>query len=361
MDTLGNAVLGLVFLGLSTASTFLMFKLWGYPFDHEKLKSAAPPALMFIHRLIGYLYLAIYLYLMAQMLPRMWNYQVEFPARTVAHLMLGMSIGVLLIIKISIVRFFKHMESTMVPLLGTALLFCTALLIGLSVPFALRETLSRQVSGQSVFSNENRARVERLLTAAGLPDSAPLDELASVEALTGGRDVLLRQCVQCHDLRTILMRPRTPENWVKTVTRMAERSQLWDPIAERDQWITSAYLIAITPDLQKSIKYKREEDQHRQQVMIAMEPALEEPAPISPARETKVTLDEPEIDMERASEVFEAICSECHDSGEVAKKPPATAEEIRELVARMVEHGSGGDEESLEQIIYYLTETYAND
>ena len=225
----------------------------------------------------------------------------------------------------------------------------------------MRETLSRQVSGQSVFSNENRARVQRLLTAAGLPDSAPLDELASVQALRGGRDVLLRQCVQCHDLRTILMRPRTPENWVKTVTRMAERSQLWDPIGERDQWITSAYLIAITPDLQKSIKLKREEEQHRQQVMIAMEPALEGPAPISPAGDAQaVTLDEPEMDMGRARQAFEAICSECHDSGEVAKKPPATAEEIRELVARMVEHGSGGDEESLEQIIYYLTETYAN-
>jgi len=32
MDTLGNAILGLVFLGLSIASTFLMFKLWGCPF-----------------------------------------------------------------------------------------------------------------------------------------------------------------------------------------------------------------------------------------------------------------------------------------------------------------------------------------
>lgn len=125
-------------------------------------------------------------------------------------------------------------------------------MIGLSVPFALREAFSREVSGQSVFSNENRARVERLLAVAGLPDEAPLDELASFHALRSGRDVLLRQCVQCHDLRTILMQPRTPENWVRTVTRMAERSRLWDPIEERDQWITSAYLIAIMPDLQKS-------------------------------------------------------------------------------------------------------------
>jgi len=51
MDTLGNAILGLVFLGLSIASTFLMFKLWGYPFDKEKLKSGAPWSLVLLYRL----------------------------------------------------------------------------------------------------------------------------------------------------------------------------------------------------------------------------------------------------------------------------------------------------------------------
>ena len=107
MDTYSHAILGTVFLLLAYASTFLMFKLWGYPFDKEKLKSSVPPALMLTHRLIGYAYLIIYLYFMSEMLPRLWNYQVEFPARTVAHLLLGMTIGVILICKIAIVRFFK--------------------------------------------------------------------------------------------------------------------------------------------------------------------------------------------------------------------------------------------------------------
>ena len=62
MDPIGNAVLGAVFLLLGAAGTFLMFHLWKYPFDDEKLKSEAPLWLMLLHRIIGYLYGAIYIY-----------------------------------------------------------------------------------------------------------------------------------------------------------------------------------------------------------------------------------------------------------------------------------------------------------
>ena len=50
MDTSISAILGLVFLGLGTAAVFLMYKLWGYPFDHETRTSSAPKSLMLIHR-----------------------------------------------------------------------------------------------------------------------------------------------------------------------------------------------------------------------------------------------------------------------------------------------------------------------
>ena len=53
---------------------------------------------MVIHRILGLCYLELYLLLMAQMVPRMFDYQVEFSTRTVAHLMLGVSIGLLLIV-----------------------------------------------------------------------------------------------------------------------------------------------------------------------------------------------------------------------------------------------------------------------
>jgi len=353
MNALGNALLGLVFLALSIAGTFLMFKLWGYPYDKEKLKSEAPHSLVWLHRLIGYAYGIIYIILMAQMLPRMWSYQVEFPARTVAHLMLGLTIGILLITKILIVRYFKYLEARMVPGLGTALMVCTFLLIGLSVPFVFREiALGRNVGGQSVYSPGNLKRVATLLPTAGLPADAPLDRLATAGNLQRGRDILLSRCVRCHDLRTALLRPRTPENWVKTVARMAERSFLWDPITENEQWAVSAYLIAITPHLQESIKQRRQ-DERRQQLSITAIKATPASRPDTVPAGGRLP-----YDRARAKRLFESVCAQCHDTGEVDNAPPESAAQAKELVVQMVENGLSEPQENLQQIIYYLTETY---
>ena len=143
-----NLVLGLSFLVLALVNTLLMYRLWGYPYDKVRHRSSAPRSLVVIHRATGYAFVIIYLFLMSEMLPRLWQYQIELPARSVMHLVLGFSIGIILIIKISIVRFFKHLESTLVPFLGTTLLICATLLIGLSAPFVFKEQyLSQQALG----------------------------------------------------------------------------------------------------------------------------------------------------------------------------------------------------------------------
>ncbi len=348
MDTFSNAMLGILFLLLSAAGTFLMFKLWGYSFDHEKLKSSAPPGLMRLHHYIGYAYGIIYIYLMSQMLPRMWTYQVEFPARTVAHLMLGMSIGVILIVKLSIVRWFKHLESTLVPFLGTLLFICTFLLIGLSVPFALKERfLERSAIGGTAFSNENIERVKMLLPKAGMPSEAKIEELATFKSFKEGRDVLLSKCVQCHDLRTVLVKPRTPDNWVQTVSRMAERS-VFIPISNNEQWRVATYLIAISPDLQKGFKEKKQQENEAAKSKQAIA-AVSKPA---------VDIGLKEFDVNVAKQTFEATCTQCHTLKNVERKPPGSAEEAKELVARMVDNGLEAEQEELEQVVFYLVKTY---
>lgn len=356
MDTFSNAVLGLIFLGLSFASTFLMFKLWGYPFDHEKLRSSAPRSLMFLHRAIGYVYLAIYIYLMSQMLPRLWSYQVELPARTVAHLMLGMSIGVIIIVKIAIVRFFKHLESQMVPILGTVLLVCTVLLIGLSVPISLRESyLSKSSVGGTAFSAENLQRVRSLLPQAGFAPTVPLDEISDKLALQIGRRVLLKKCVQCHDLRTILVRPKTPDKWRETVERMSERSNLAEPIGEQEQWYVTAYLVAISPELQKSVMTKRQEDMETEKAKAAIQLVS------AAIKEEKTSMEEmaKTFDLAETKALFEETCALCHSLSNVEKSPPANEEEATSLVDRMIDNGLNVTDDEFQQIVFYLTKTYA--
>ncbi len=349
MNTLGNAVLGILFLLLSAAGTFLMYKLWGYPFDHEKLRSTAPPKLMLIHRLIGYAYAAIYIYMMSQMVPRLWTYEIELPARTVAHFMLGMTIGIIIIVKLSIVRFFKHLESTLVPFLGTALFICTFLLIGLSVPFALKEVyLHRSTVGGTAFSPENIERVKSLLPNAGFPENVKLADLETVVSLRQGRDVLLSKCVQCHDLRTVLVKPRTPDNWVQTVNRMAERA-VFNPISDEEQWRVATYLIAISPELQKTFKEKRTQD-----IVATKSKAAVEGLNLS-----SLNIEGKTFDLDASRRTFEATCTQCHKLSNVEKSPPSSPQDVRDLVARMVDNGLEAPEEDLQQIVFYLTRTYA--
>ena len=378
MSTATSTIFGLVFLGLGNASVFLMYKLWGYPFDHETRTSAAPKSLMFIHRAIGYAYLILYIFMMWYMVPRLWNYQVELPPRTVAHLMLGITIGVLLLVKISILRFFRHFEEAM-PYIGTALLICTYLLIGLSVPFTLRESV-RQVSS-NVFSDASIERTHTRLQMAGLPPDAPLDKLATRRKLREGQDVLLKKCVQCHDLRTILARPRTPPDWVRTVDRMAIKPMIGEPITLEDQWTVSAYLIAITPELQVSAKEQRKQrmqvsqaqsalavltnpDEVADEVIVNPDEVVVNPdeAIVNPdeVEEIDETPAEDTYDPEAARELFEITCSLCHELSDVDNVPPTSEEETTELIARMIDNGLFLEEEDIKIIARYMNETYVN-
>lgn len=353
MNAMTNTVLGLAFLVVGMAATFLMYHLWGYPFDHEKLRSSAPPRLMLLHRALGYLYAAIYILLMTQMVPRLWRYQVEFPARTVAHLLLGMTIGTLLLVKIAIVRFFKHLEGTLIPFLGTLLLICTILLLGLSVPFSLRAYYLRQsTAGGSAFSAANLDRVTLLLPKAELPADAPLTSLATVDGLRRGQSVLLNRCTQCHDLRTVLAKPRQPKDWFDTVRRMGERSNVLQAITSEDQWFATAYLIAISPELQQGVERKRQQEQSQARTVqsVATAAIAASPPAGAPAKS---------FDLPHAKDVFQSTCIQCHALSNVENNPPRSEKEVKELVERMVGNGLKAPEGDLAQIMFYLKTAYA--
>jgi cytochrome c5 len=365
MDPITNTILGVVFWLIALASTLLMFHLWGFPFDESTHTSAAPPRLMRLHHWLGYAYLAIYVTLMTQMVPRLWSYQIEFPPRTVAHLMLGMAIGVILLIKIVIVRFFKHLESSTVPSLGILLLVSTTVLIGLSAPFALQEeALSRATyNGQSIFAPENLARVRNLLDLGGVGTQSQRPGLARPATLRAGRYVLAKKCVQCHDLRTILGRPRPPESWHQVVARMAERSVILNPITEPEELAVTAYLIAVSPELQRSVKELRAQASAADRSLaaaagLAAVPFPEPPQPDKPAARAPRLPPGPKAlapgDLSRARQVFESKCVLCHSLKVVEAAPPVTETEARELVGRMVQNGLTASEEDLNLIVHHL-------
>lgn len=348
-STLGNSLIGIFFLGLAAALTFLMFYVWKFPFDHASYKSAAPPFAVMSHRFMGYLFVLIYIYIMWSMVPRLWSYQVELPARTVLHLALGISIGALLILKLVIVRFFKHMEAKLASVLGVGLFLCSFLLIALVLPFSLREAyLESTALGDETMIQSRIKRVRELPPTAGLEDKKLLIELASKKGLVAGRRILTAKCVQCHDLRTVLVRPRTPQAWQQTVSRMANRSTILNPITENDQWFVTAYLIAVSPILQQTLKERRKMETLALESQTSMQSAMAlseiENAAYEPAA---------------ANKLFMQKCSQCHDHSQVEQAPPATKAEVVALVQRMVGNGLNASERELGAIVRYLTVTYA--
>jgi mono/diheme cytochrome c family protein len=378
----GSAALGLLFLALGAAATLLMYRLWGYPYDKATRTSAAPRWATWLHRGIGYAFAICYVVLMARMVPRIWTYQVELPPRTVAHLLLGVTIGFLLLVKILILRFFRHFEEWM-PYLGTAILLCTVLLLVLSLPFAFREhELAHAAPGGDPFGAESQARVARLLPLAGMPADTDLHKLATRDALAAGRQVVIEKCVTCHDLKTILDRPRTPEDWWNTVERMGDKPTLYVTLDDRELEEAAAYLIAITPDLQRAAKRKRALVEEREAglgdvvdagVTAAPDAALVAPidagasdvastaprdAGIATDAGTPAATAPPRIDPARARATFETKCSQCHEISDIDGTPPTSDAGARALVRRMIGNGLKITARERELIVWWLDAHY---
>jgi mono/diheme cytochrome c family protein len=323
MNAAINSILGTLFLLLAFGTVFLMYKLWGYPFDKAKRQSAAPPGLMRLHRVMGIAYLLIYIVLMTQMVPRLWTYQVEFPARTVMHIVMGIMIGTILLVKLSILRWFRHFEEWM-PALGTGLLICTILLSSLSIPFAVR---AQSLDG-SAFRADTLERLKRVLPDAGFPNGTKLEGLVTLSSLRTGQQEMLGQCTGCHDLRTVLIRPRPPSEWVQLITRMAEKPNPQGIITLEQQHRIATYLVAITPELQVSAQRKREA-------------AIPDASSVTDAKA-----------------LFENACAQCHeltliDAHDFRTDPPQT------LVGRMVTNGLKLGVSELEAVTQHIAQVYA--
>jgi cytochrome c5 len=138
---------------------------------------------------------------------------------------------------------------------------------------------------------------------------------------------------------------------------MVERAVL-EPISLKEQWQVTAYLVAISPDLQKSVQSKRQQEMARPAPETVRKPpaAAATPAPAKAA--PAVPPAAAPTDLGAAKAVFESACGGCHAVSHVEKSPPKSEADARSLIARMVDNGFFVDDKKLEQIVLYLAKTY---
>jgi len=338
--------LGIAFLALAIIAVFLQAWLWGPKFWNEELqKTEAPKFWLRVHALAGYAYATIYVVMMWNMLPRLWEYQYELPARTVFHAVVGITIGVLLICKIFILLFFRHFEESM-PYYGFGLLLCTIILSTLSVPYAVQ---AHDFSGRTT-DPENLERVRNLLANVDFDgQDVDIEAITTREGFEHGRQVLVKQCIVCHDMRTILAKPRTPQSWYDVSMRMLDKPSVFgEQLAAEDIPAVTAYLTAITPEIQKSTKERRlaeRVDAKNTEAMVEM---------VRDEEEFVVA----KIDTSVGEGLLATHCTACHELDENDTHGPDDLAGWRSVVAAMVEEGAEFDEEIGNEIASYLAQKY---
>jgi hypothetical protein len=109
----GTIALGLVMAAIAAINASLMAWLWRFPMKPDPTGrdpngiSTAPRWGTNLHRGLGYLFVLTYAVLLIEMVPRAWEFRVATAVGAV-HGILGIFLGVVLAVKIAVIRRFRR-------------------------------------------------------------------------------------------------------------------------------------------------------------------------------------------------------------------------------------------------------------
>ncbi|HEX7152043.1 MAG TPA: hypothetical protein VF618_11195 [Thermoanaerobaculia bacterium] len=211
--------LTLVMATIAVINTALMAWLWRFPMQPDPTGrdpngvSTAPRSWTNVHRALGYLFVLTYAALLFEMLPRAWEFR-EVTAVGVIHGALGALVGLLLVVKIAVIRRFQRFGNRL-PWIGGALAVTTLAVAALGAIPAWQ--------------------VLRPLTPLS-PEHAQ------------GRAVVAAKCNQCHGASVIASEREDARKWDRITREMQELSQEIPgkkPITEEERVLAAAYLSVV--------------------------------------------------------------------------------------------------------------------
>ncbi len=212
-------LLGLLMATIAVVNASLMAWLWRFPMQPDPTGrnpngvSTAPRWGVNLHRGLGYVFVAAYVALLFEMLPRTWQFR-ETTASAVVHGVLGVFAGVVLAFKIAVIRRL-HAFGNRLPWIGGTLAVTTLIVAGLGV----------------------------------VPAWRLLQPLRSVPPdLAAGREIVSRKCNQCHGASTIASEREDPRKWDRITREMQRFSRRFpgkEPILENERILAAAYLASI--------------------------------------------------------------------------------------------------------------------
>lgn len=211
--------IGLAMGTIAVVNASLMAWLWRFPMRSDPSGrspqgiSTAPRAGVLLHRGLGYVFILLYAALLFEMLPRTWGFRVATPA-SIVHGLLGVLIGVLLTVKIAVIRRF-HRFGHRLPWIGGSLAVTTLTTAILGIVPAWRVV-------------------------------QPLAQLTPEQVQ--GRDVVSRKCNQCHGASIIASEREDARKWgriTREMQRFSRRIPGKEPILDEERIAAASYLSFI--------------------------------------------------------------------------------------------------------------------
>ncbi len=185
-----NSCLAVLFLLIGAGAVAVMLELKGSPRDRS-LNSK----LIGLHRIMGYGFVAVFVFMVVVMIQKAGAYQEELSVRVVVHVALGLVLLPLVAVKILLVRR-QHALTGHLAVLGVAL-FCIAFVLnGLTAGhYLLHQSDLRYITVTDIDEPVLRADI--------------------------GQAVLFKKCGKCHTFERVFRATKTQEGWTQTVNRMA--------------------------------------------------------------------------------------------------------------------------------------------
>lgn len=208
--------LGIAMGAIAIINASLMAWLWRFPMAPDPTGrdpngvSTAPRGPTNLHRLLGYVFVLIYAALLIEMIPRAWEFRVASTV-SIIHGLLGLLIGVLLVVKIAVIRRFQRFGNRL-PWIGGTLAVTTLIVSALGI-----------VPAWSVLK----------------PRAQLTPELAR------GREVVSNKCNQCHGASVIAGEREDARKWERITREMQELSREIpgkQPITDEERALAAAFL-----------------------------------------------------------------------------------------------------------------------
>ena len=208
-----SSIVSILFLLIGAVALYsMMTKLGSQQTSHPSLHSK-------LHKFAGWIFIVLFLVFFIVMLGRLRNYWEELPSRLTLHIVLALVLFLLLLVKVTIARFFPSLAKNLF-LLGLGAYIAAFTLVGITGGYYLIR------------------RFEHLpyIYHAELPEQM-LDERL-------GKELFISKCSTCHMLKDV-MKPRSKEAWEKVANEMfllAEPRITADEIGQLLYYLTSTHV-----------------------------------------------------------------------------------------------------------------------